>query len=707
MKRFISAFFTAVLLLCLTVPAPAAWWGGVTRPQLEKDGAGFGADMVRNTTRQVETVADLQALPIPNHAKAVYLQSRGGGVFVWSSADHSADVAADPLKGITVAPVSDATGSGGAWRRVYSGGIKPEWFVAVGDGVADDTAAIQAALDIGGLVVGDVDKLYKITSITIKKDGTSLKNLRLTSAVEGAGATITTPSVTITSQPLVAAVNAYDYVLSVTDASVFSNYAYIESVSGQSVIVEIDSIDISTNKLTLKNKVGMSFSASDIVSPISLIKDLAIVDCSITETGTQSDGATNNFKSVAVDLVGVVGAKIVNVKIPRAKDGGARLMYSLNSEVIGGKIENAGAEHAAGAAYTNAYGVLLSKSTYCRAINNSTKNNGLAGIISWNSSFSEIVNNVIWGSPNPSVVGNQIGINVSNAYANVIDGNTVTNTDDFGIGLFGDCKKCTVSNNKIVASRYAGIKLEDSAANFAPSKTIISNNSISNSGGGIVVATGIFYATHPAATCDYITISGNIITDLMAYDVGNPVTRYGITVAGDTDSAAPARLIGATITGNIVVSSSVESASVGIVLRNVESFIVRGNYVKVSSSALRLTTDASGAPKNNWHGIIISNILNGVPDFDDTGTLRGKSYFAANSLLTGTGTLYPGIKTLGGDAAATTVTLEDAASTINTFGKYKGKTVYNVTTGKTVTATGDTPTAVWNLADGTVAHTPI
>lgn len=59
----------------------------------------------------------------------------------------------------------------------------------------------------------------------------------------------------------------------------------------------------------------------------------------------------------------------------------------------------------------------------------------------------------------------------------------------------------------------------------------------------------------------------------------------------------------------------------------------------------------------------------------------------------------------GGPTAATTGNLNTAASTVNTIGKYAGKTVLNTTTNIAVTATGSAATATW-VAAGAVAHSP-
>jgi hypothetical protein len=77
---------------------------------------------------------------------ALLLEPGREGIFVFDATDRSARITIDPSQGVSIAPETDPTGASGAWLRKYSSPVEARWFGAVGDGVADDTAAIQAAL---------------------------------------------------------------------------------------------------------------------------------------------------------------------------------------------------------------------------------------------------------------------------------------------------------------------------------------------------------------------------------------------------------------------------------------------------------------------------------------------------------------------------------------------------------------------------------
>jgi hypothetical protein len=68
------------------------------------------------------------------------------GMFAWDSANHAANVTADPGQAVYIAPASDPSGASGAWVRKYSGPLSIRWFGAVGDGATDDSPAFVRAI---------------------------------------------------------------------------------------------------------------------------------------------------------------------------------------------------------------------------------------------------------------------------------------------------------------------------------------------------------------------------------------------------------------------------------------------------------------------------------------------------------------------------------------------------------------------------------
>jgi len=122
------------------------------RLDLISESNGYGVDLIGNATRRVDTYTELKALTSHDNNDLIILGGRssvgdgGDGVFYWDSSDLSTEVTADTQSGIYVAPSSDTTGASGSWVRQYRGAVDVKWFGAVGDGVANDTVSINAAL---------------------------------------------------------------------------------------------------------------------------------------------------------------------------------------------------------------------------------------------------------------------------------------------------------------------------------------------------------------------------------------------------------------------------------------------------------------------------------------------------------------------------------------------------------------------------------
>lgn len=108
---------------------------------------GTAQQLVAGASRMPGVVADRAALAAYSATTTAYLREAGReGMFVWNSADLSANVSADARQGLYVAAATDPTGRSGSWVRKYPGGVNVKWFGATGDGTTDDNAAFAGAL---------------------------------------------------------------------------------------------------------------------------------------------------------------------------------------------------------------------------------------------------------------------------------------------------------------------------------------------------------------------------------------------------------------------------------------------------------------------------------------------------------------------------------------------------------------------------------
>lgn len=121
-----------------------------------------------NDVTYVDTIADLTAslgLEAPN--KIVIVNGRdavndgAGGIFIYDS---------------TLSATNDEAIIINGWVRQFNGAVNAKWFGAIGDGVVDDTVAIQSALSYSDNI--DIylpSGIYKVTdSLNIKNSGTRL-----------------------------------------------------------------------------------------------------------------------------------------------------------------------------------------------------------------------------------------------------------------------------------------------------------------------------------------------------------------------------------------------------------------------------------------------------------------------------------------------------------------------------------------------------
>jgi hypothetical protein len=149
------------------------------------DGSTAGGLQFLKATSVVAIVASRTALAAIDTTKimAAYLKESGReGTFLWLTGNYSAQVTADTQQGIYVKDTAIAA-TAGCWVRVFVGQVSVKWFGAVGDGSANDTAAINAAIVMAKHIYFPAGT-YKTTSpIVIAATGYT---------IQGAGKNVTT-----------------------------------------------------------------------------------------------------------------------------------------------------------------------------------------------------------------------------------------------------------------------------------------------------------------------------------------------------------------------------------------------------------------------------------------------------------------------------------------------------------------------------------
>lgn len=115
-----------------------------------------------------ETASSVNTDALVTNQSAIIADPSAGGTFAYKTGNFTAKIAADPRRAVYISAQGDPTGAVGAWVRIGVEKYDVRWFGAIGDGVSDDTEALQDALNtcnaLGGGEVFIPPMVFKTTA---------------------------------------------------------------------------------------------------------------------------------------------------------------------------------------------------------------------------------------------------------------------------------------------------------------------------------------------------------------------------------------------------------------------------------------------------------------------------------------------------------------------------------------------------------------
>lgn len=542
--------------------------------------------------------------------------------------------------------------------------VYPQMYGAVGDGIADDTAAWNAAIQSGAYLIDGLFRTYKITSALtgfsnnqciqnaifdfssasggglLKVYGTIATGLNLT-----ANTSINTAAVTVASTATLSA-----------EALVFMSSIAVWSSDGTSIYgqyARVKTVDSST-QVTLYDKVLLSYNTAD-TAKIALVtpkKNVSIRRCKIIGAGSGTQIGVDAQYTESLNIVECEFYGIDNTSV-----GLWRCYKPIVSRCATRKATAAGTAYAY-AVWGGCFGASIAESTGedCRHTVTIGDNDGINLYTTVNGCHAIASKDAGFDSHNSSMF-------------TVFNGNTV----DMSGALFGSSNHdgiisqgaaTTITNNIVRGPRGTGIFYQPYfQTTEAVASCIIANNYVQlDDTGASSSGYGIYVVVDPSkgpATTAYVTISGNQLEG----GANNANGTVGIQVY----SAKNGGTIKSVQVTNNILGTGINSS--GMVFRaaaggTIQDLLVSGGSVTTTGTrGVYFLTDAAGAVITNiiLRDTVIDAASIGVQVTNTSATisrvtLANVTYRTASTKLATSGTIGDLWNMDAASAAPTTVT---------------------------------------------------
>jgi hypothetical protein len=584
------------------------------------------------------------------------------GIFEAAATADAAQVAAN-LDADTATLVGDSgTATGAALSATFARVLTPEAFGAVGDGTADDTAALVAMF--AALQDGDTIKCA------------SGARYRYTAAL------------TIDS------VDRWQWI-----GGTFLFAATVASSSGAVKAITIDGCSDFTVS-------GVRFES---VTQNREYDGLLVID---SPTGLLDTVTAYNFRWVGIALNNSPGVSVRECLGLRCRFGA---YTNCATKFVGGRyssewtqtqeyIDKGGVWDSTSIYYD---GIIVSAATDWSIIGVTLDDNGQSGVYGGGGNRRGVVQGcTIFGNWNKGIdfgaTGTKSGSNSLSHLA--ITGNVLRDN------ATGDIHFRHVDQSSIVGNVVVRSGAGDTVQSIILNGQSLANTIMANSGSiANATAAAVFVNAADSAT-------GNVLWNQIAATVPYTVST---TLNAVLDAVSGLKLVSA-LTSSPVVDFTGKAVAIS------GRELIRGQngtdtYYQVTVDKQLRIVNAGGTAQDFRAAIITADsgltVGAGAAFFGDAATMRLPRTASTNTGLiwydatTGRVVWRDGVAALNRDVAYvetnTTAQLNSLAATVNASGKHAGKRVFNTNLNRPVWATGSTAASVWVYADGTTAHTPV